>query len=62
MKQFLLKLIWITSVAVLVAFIAPNGSAADPSIWAPQPLSILIEEGLANNQDIMSLESQVKAR
>ena len=61
MKQFLLKVLWLTSVAAVVAFIAPNGSAADTSIWVPQPLGILIEEGLANNQDIKSLESQVKS-
>jgi len=60
MKQFLLKVLWLMSVAAVVAFIAPNGSAADTSIWVPQPLGILIEEGLANNQDIKSLESQVK--
>jgi len=61
MKQFLLKVLWLTSVAAVVAFIAPNGSSADPSIWAPQSLGRLIEEGLANNQDIKSLESQVKS-
>ena len=61
MKKFLLKVLWLTSAAAVVAFIAPNGSSADPSIWAPQPLGILIEEGLANNQDIKSLESRVKS-
>ena len=61
MKQFLLKVLWLTSVAAVVAFIAPNGSSADPCIWAPQSLGRLIEEGLANNQDIKSLESQVKS-
>jgi len=61
MKQFLLKVLWLTSVVAVVAFIAPNGSAADTFIWAPQPLGILIEEGLANNQDIKSLESRVKS-
>ena len=60
MKQFLPKLIWLTSVAAVVIFIAPTGSSADFSLWAPQPLSRLIEEGLANNQDIKSMESQVK--
>lgn len=61
MKQFLLKVLSLTLVVAVVAFIAPHRSAADPSIWAPQPLGRLIEEGLANNQDIMSLESQVKS-
>ncbi len=61
MKQFLLKVLSLTLVVAVVAFIAPHRSAADPSIWAPQPLGRLIEEGLANNQDIKSLESQVKS-
>ncbi|MBW2248262.1 MAG: TolC family protein [Deltaproteobacteria bacterium] len=60
MKQFLPKLIWLTSVAAVMVCIAPTGSSAGSSIWAPQPLSRLIEEGLANNQDIKSMESQVK--
>jgi cobalt-zinc-cadmium efflux system outer membrane protein len=61
MKQFLLKVLWLTSVAAVVVFIVPNGSAAETSIWAPQPLARLIKEALANNQDIKSLESQVKS-
>jgi len=61
MKQFLLKVLSLTLVVAVVAFIAPHRSAADPSIWAPQPLGRLIEEGLANNQDIKSLESQVES-
>jgi len=61
MKQFLLKFLWLTSVVTVVICIATTGSSADPSIWAPQPLGKLIEEGLANNQNIKSLESQVKS-
>lgn len=61
MKQFLLKLLSLTLPVVAVAFIAPNGSAADPPIWAPGPLTELIAEGLANNQDIRSLESQISS-
>ena len=60
MKQFLIKFLLLTSVVAVVIFIAPTGSPAKSSIWAPQPLSRLIEEGLANNQDIKSMESQVK--
>lgn len=61
MKQFLLKVLLFTLVVAVVAFIAPKGSYAETSIWAPQPLVRLIEEGLANNQDIMGLESQMKS-
>ncbi len=45
----------------MILFTALNSSAADPSIWAPQPLDRLIEEGLANNQDIKSMESKVES-
>jgi len=61
MKQFLLKFLSLTFVVAVVAFIFPNRSSAVTSIWSPQALSRLIEEGLANNQDIKSLESQVKS-
>jgi len=61
MKQFLIKfllLIWVTAVVI---FIAPVKLPAESSIWAPTHLARLIEEGLANNQDIKSLESRVKS-
>jgi cobalt-zinc-cadmium efflux system outer membrane protein len=61
MKQFLLKILSLTLVAAAVAFINPNGSEADPSIWAPPQLAMLIEEGLAKNQDIQSLVSTVES-
>lgn len=61
MKPFLRKLLSLTSAATVILFTALNSSAADPSIWAPQPLDRLIEEGLANNQDIKSMESNVKS-
>ena len=61
MKQFLLKVLSVTWIVAVVALIAPDGSSAGTSIWAPQPLGRLIEEGLANNQDIKSLESRVKS-
>jgi outer membrane protein TolC len=48
--------------AILGIFIFWNGSiqAASP-IWAPQSLSSLIEEGLADNKEIQSLEAQVES-
>lgn len=61
MKQFLLKILSSTLAVAAVAFIASNGSAADPSIWAPPGLAVLIEEGLAKNQDIQSLASEVES-
>jgi outer membrane protein TolC len=61
MKPFLHKVLSLTLIVAVVAYIVPNGSAAETSIWAPKPLAKLIEEGLVNNQDIKSLESQVKS-
>lgn len=61
MKQFLIKFLSLTSIATVVIFIAPDGSSAESSIWAPRHLARLIEEGLTNNQDIKSLEFQVKS-
>jgi outer membrane protein TolC len=40
-------------------FLLQHALAAGPSIWAPEPLAELISEGLANNQEIRGLESQV---
>ena len=61
MKPFLRKLLSLTSAATVILFTSFNVWAADPSIWAPQPLKRLIEEGLTNNQDIKSMESKVKS-
>ena len=61
MKPFLRKVLFLTSAAIVILFTALNGWAADPSIWAPQPLDRLIEEGLTNNQDIKSMESKVES-
>ena len=61
MKLFLRKLLSSTSAATVILFAALNSSAADPSIWAPQPLDRLIQEGLTNNQDIKSMESKVES-
>ena len=61
MKKFLIKFLSLTSIATVVIFMAPAGSSAESSNWAPAYLTRLIEEGLANNQDIKSLESQVKS-
>jgi len=61
MKQFLLKFLAVTLVVILGICIAPPESSAESSIWSPPHLAGLIEEGLANNQDIKSLESRVKS-
>jgi outer membrane protein TolC len=42
-------------------FMAPNNLQADSPIWAPPPLANLIEEGLAQNKEIQSLEAQVES-
>ena len=61
MKRFLIKYFLITLVLAVMICTAATGSSADLSIWAPRSLKTLIKEGLANNQDIKSLESQVKS-
>ncbi|MGD9334946.1 MAG: hypothetical protein PVJ50_08180, partial [Desulfobacterales bacterium] len=61
MNQFLFKFLAVTLTVILEIFIAPPGSSADSSIGSPPHLAGLIEEGLANNQDIKSLESRVKS-
>jgi len=61
MKQFLLKILSFAFIVTVIAFIAPGNSAAEPSIWAPPQLAMLIEEGLAKNQDIQSMASKVES-
>ena len=61
MKQFMFKFLALSLAVILDSCIAPPGSSADASIWAPQQLASLIEEGLTNNQDLKSLESRVKS-
>jgi outer membrane protein, heavy metal efflux system len=61
MKPLLRKLLYSTWAATVILSTALNVSADDPSIWAPQPLGRLIQEGLANNQDIKSMESKVES-
>jgi len=61
MKPLLRKLLYSMSAATLILFAVLNASADAPSIWAPQPLGRLIQEGLANNQDIKSMESKVES-
>jgi len=61
MKPFLLKILSLAFIVAVVAFVTPSNSAAEPSIWAPPQLAMLIEEGLAKNQDIQSLVSKVES-
>ena len=61
MKQFLFKILSFALVVAAAAFIVSSNSAAEPSIWAPPQLAMLIEEGLGKNQDIQSLASKVKS-
>ena len=53
-QTLLLLIVW-------MACVVPKGIAADTAIWAPAPLTQLIEEGLANNQEIKSIESTVES-
>lgn len=55
----IIKYITIVLAISWMPFSPADGLAAEPSIWAPEPLANLIVEGLANNQEILSLESQV---
>jgi cobalt-zinc-cadmium efflux system outer membrane protein len=48
--------------AILFTFLlVPNNLQAGSPIWAPSPLADLIEEGLAQNKEIQSLEAQVES-
>ena len=42
-------------------FMAPSSLLAASLIWAPPALNELIEEGLAQNREIQSLEAQVES-
>lgn len=53
--KLLIVLIWITG----FAFYPVGSTNADPIIRTSRPLAILIEEGLANNKEIQSMEDQV---
>ena len=55
-KPFFRKDLVLTSAAMWILVTAFTGGAAAPSIWAPQPLARLIEEGLTNNQDIKGMK------
>ena len=45
--------------AFLLSVVFPGFLQAASSIWAPPPLAEIIEEGMAQNQEIRSLEDQV---
>ncbi|MBC2714466.1 MAG: TolC family protein [Desulfobacteraceae bacterium] len=53
----LIKIAGVTAIALMM----PLATYAKSPIWAPEPLAHIIEEGLANNQSIKSLESQIDA-
>jgi len=61
MKPFFQKLQLLLIVTAWIVFPAPSGMATNLSIWAPPPLVRLIEEGLSNNENIKSLESNVES-
>lgn len=61
MKPFLKKFLPLLTATLWMAFLVPIGITADTAIWAPAPLAQLIEEGLANNQEIKSMESTVES-
>jgi cobalt-zinc-cadmium efflux system outer membrane protein len=60
MRHFSMK---ITAVILLTLWIAigiPAGAIAESPIWASPPLTQLIEEGIAQNKEIKSLEDEVE--
>lgn len=61
MKQFFQTLLLLLIAMIWMVFLTPIGITADTAIWAPQPLEKLIEEGLANNNEIKSIEAMVES-
>ena len=61
MKPFLKKFCPLLIATLWAAFMVPLGMASETTIWAPARLAQLIEEGLANNQEIKSIESVVES-
>lgn len=49
------------AMVLCIVILFPQMGSAETMIWAPAPLSALIEEGLSNNQSINSLKSQIEA-
>lgn len=54
------KLLLVTIPGILLLVAAAKAVRAAPSIWAPPPVAQIIEEGLAQNKEIQSLEAQVE--
>ncbi|MGB9500255.1 MAG: TolC family protein [Dissulfuribacterales bacterium] len=61
MKARVKNLLIIIGVQTAITLVIPLTVFAKSPIWAPGPLAHIIEEGLANNQSIKSLESQIDA-
>lgn len=61
MQTNCLKKFIVLAVLSVFVLVMPLMSFAQSPIWAPDPLSALIQEGLSNNQSIKSIESQVEA-
>ena len=59
-RSFTRLLIFIIGAMALAVFSGKPLQAASP-IWTPQSLSLLIEEGLANNKELQSLEAKVES-
>jgi len=61
MKPYLMKLMSLVSLILGIVLFEPASILSASPIWAPSPLGNLIEEGLAGNQEIQSLEAQVES-
>jgi outer membrane protein TolC len=61
MKSFLQKLMGLLLAILVALLIEPESVQAVPPIWAPSYLAGLIEEGLAENQEIQSLAARVES-
>jgi cobalt-zinc-cadmium efflux system outer membrane protein len=61
MKSFLQKLMRLVAAALVALLFALGSVQAASPIWAPPYLAGLIEEGLAGNQEIQSLQAQVES-
>jgi outer membrane protein TolC len=61
MKHFSIKTGMVMLMAFLICLGMPASGKADSPIWAPLPLTRLIEEGIVQNKEIKSLEDKVES-
>jgi outer membrane protein TolC len=61
MKNFSVKIVWGALMVLWLAMGVPTDTMAESPIWATPSLTRLIEEGIAENKEIKSLEDKVES-